>query len=143
MKCLRIYATPDGESHFGESDVPTTEAPLFPNEASFELSSHYAASRIRFVRTRYVEEVHRRADHRLLATSVWYGRAGGDFVVLGHFSVSGCPNPAPPFFTAGFLKAPKRACASKLRLTLRSSGRQKGLRPFAFRLAQTLKGTGK
>src|SRR5262245_48712968 len=50
VKCLRIYATRDGESHFGEADVPTTEAPLFPGEAPFALSSHYAASRIRFVR---------------------------------------------------------------------------------------------
>ena len=49
MKCLRIYATPDGESHFGEADVPTTQDPLFPNVAPFALSSHYAASRIRFV----------------------------------------------------------------------------------------------
>ena len=24
MKCLRIFATPDGESHFGEVDIPTT-----------------------------------------------------------------------------------------------------------------------
>lgn len=50
MKCLRIYATPDGESHFGEVDVPTTDASLFPNEAPFALSNHYAASSIRFVR---------------------------------------------------------------------------------------------
>ena len=49
MKCLRIYATSDGESHFGEVDIPTIETPLFPNEAPFELSSHYPASRIRFV----------------------------------------------------------------------------------------------
>ena len=50
MKCLHIYATPDGESHFGDVDIPTTETPLFPNEAPFELSGHYPASRIRFVR---------------------------------------------------------------------------------------------
>ena len=50
MKCLRIYATPDGESHFGEVDIPTIETPLFPNEASFELSGDYPASRIRSVR---------------------------------------------------------------------------------------------
>ena len=49
MKCLRIYATPDGESHFGDADVPTTTIPLFPNEAPFQLSGHYPASRIRFV----------------------------------------------------------------------------------------------
>jgi len=37
MKCLRIYATPDGESHFGDADIPTTTMPLFPNEAAFQL----------------------------------------------------------------------------------------------------------
>ena len=49
MKCLRIYATPDGESHFGDADIPTTTKPLFPNEAAFQLSGQYPASRIRFV----------------------------------------------------------------------------------------------
>jgi len=48
MRCLRIYATPDGESHFGEADIPTTMKPAFPNEAPFEISAFYAASRIRF-----------------------------------------------------------------------------------------------
>jgi hypothetical protein len=51
MRCLRIYATPDGESHFGDADIPTTTMPLFPNEAPFQLSCHYRASRIRFVRS--------------------------------------------------------------------------------------------
>jgi hypothetical protein len=55
--------------------------------------------------TRFVQEVHRVVDGRLLATSVWYGRAGGDFLVLGHFSTAGCPSPQPPFLTAVFLKA--------------------------------------
>jgi hypothetical protein len=49
MRCLRIYATPDGESHFGEVDIPTTLTPLFPNEAPLDLSAYYPASRIRFV----------------------------------------------------------------------------------------------
>ena len=48
MKCLRIYATPDGESHFGEVDIAMTMTPAFPNEAPFELSAYYPASRIRF-----------------------------------------------------------------------------------------------
>ena len=48
MKCLRIYATPDGESHFGEVDIAMTMKPAFPNEAPFELSAYYPASRIRF-----------------------------------------------------------------------------------------------
>ena len=49
MKCLRIYATPDGKSHFGEADIAMTMSPLFPNEAPFGLSANYPASRIRFV----------------------------------------------------------------------------------------------
>jgi hypothetical protein len=49
MKCRRIYATADGESHFGEVDIGMTTTPLFPNEAPFDLSAQYAASRIRFV----------------------------------------------------------------------------------------------
>ena len=49
MKCLRIYATKDGASHFGEADIPTATTPLFPNEAPFNLSANYPASRIRFV----------------------------------------------------------------------------------------------
>ena len=50
MKCLRIYATPDGESRFGEVDIAMTMTPLFPNEAPFELSANYPASHVRFVR---------------------------------------------------------------------------------------------
>jgi hypothetical protein len=50
MRCLRIYATPDGESHFGEIDIPTTTRPVFPDTAPFELSAQYPASRIRFTR---------------------------------------------------------------------------------------------
>jgi hypothetical protein len=44
MKCLRIYSTPDGESHFGEVDVATTLTPLFPNEARFRLTTQRHAS---------------------------------------------------------------------------------------------------
>jgi hypothetical protein len=49
MKCMRIFATPDGESHFGEVDIPATIMPLFPKESPLSLSGHYPASRIRFV----------------------------------------------------------------------------------------------
>jgi hypothetical protein len=31
MKCLRIYATPDGESHFDEVELPTTKRPVHPD----------------------------------------------------------------------------------------------------------------
>src|SRR5687768_16424253 len=46
MRCLRIYATPDGESHFDEIDIPTTKRPVFPDSAPFELSADYPASSI-------------------------------------------------------------------------------------------------
>jgi hypothetical protein len=49
VRCLRIYATPDGASRFGEVDIAMTTSPLFPNEAPFELSAYFSASRIRFV----------------------------------------------------------------------------------------------
>ena len=50
MKCLRIYATPDGESHFDEIDIPTSKRAAIPDTAPFELSAQYPASRIRFTR---------------------------------------------------------------------------------------------
>jgi hypothetical protein len=50
MKCLRIYASPDGESHFGEVEIPTSKRSIFCDAAPFELSAHYPASRIRFTR---------------------------------------------------------------------------------------------
>jgi hypothetical protein len=49
MRCLRIYATPDRESHFGDVDIAMTMMPLFPKEAPFELSAQYPASSVRFV----------------------------------------------------------------------------------------------
>ena len=54
MKCLRIFATPDGESHFGEVDIPTTPTRSFPDgapAANYESSrsAFYEASRVRFV----------------------------------------------------------------------------------------------
>jgi hypothetical protein len=49
MRCLRIYATPDGESHFGDAEIPTTLAPFIPGEAPFGLSASYPASGVRFV----------------------------------------------------------------------------------------------
>jgi hypothetical protein len=48
MRCLRIYATPDGESRFGEVEIPTALATLFPGEAPLGLSAQYPASRVRF-----------------------------------------------------------------------------------------------
>lgn len=50
MKCLRIFATPDGNSHFGEVEIDMPLSPLFPNEAPFALSAYYPATQVRFVR---------------------------------------------------------------------------------------------
>jgi hypothetical protein len=50
MRCLRIYASSGGKSHFDEVDIPTAKRPIFPDAAPFELSGYYPASRIRFTR---------------------------------------------------------------------------------------------
>ena len=50
MKCLRIYATQDGESHFDEVDVPTTKRSVHPDAEPFEVSASYQASRVRLTR---------------------------------------------------------------------------------------------
>ena len=50
MKCLRIYATQDGESHFGEVEIPTEKASVHPDATPFDISASYPASRIRFTR---------------------------------------------------------------------------------------------
>lgn len=48
MKCLRIYATPDGESHFGEVEIPTQKVSVHPDAAPFDVTASYPASRVRF-----------------------------------------------------------------------------------------------
>jgi hypothetical protein len=48
MKCLRVYSTDDGESHFDEVEIPTSPLQVHPNAAAFEASAKYAASGIRF-----------------------------------------------------------------------------------------------
>jgi len=50
MKCLRIYSTEDGESHFDEVEIPTSSRQVHPNAAAFEVSASYAATGIRFTR---------------------------------------------------------------------------------------------
>jgi hypothetical protein len=47
MKCPRIYATPDGESHFSEVELPTTKRSVHPDALLFEVSASYQASRVR------------------------------------------------------------------------------------------------
>ena len=48
MKCLRIYSTDDGESHFDEVEILTTSLNVHPNAAAFQSSAKYAASGLRF-----------------------------------------------------------------------------------------------
>ncbi len=50
MKCLRIFATPDGESHFDEVESPTTRRSVHPDAVPFEVSASYPASGIRITR---------------------------------------------------------------------------------------------
>jgi hypothetical protein len=50
MKCLRIYATPDGESHFDEVELPTTKRSVHPDAVPFDVSASYQASRVRLTR---------------------------------------------------------------------------------------------
>src|SRR5262245_17626870 len=50
MRCLRIYATPDGESHFDLIDIPMTKEAISPDTAPFELSAEYTASSVCLVR---------------------------------------------------------------------------------------------
>jgi len=58
MKCLRIFATPDGESHFGEVDIAMTLMRSFPNEAPVELSARYEATRSAYYEASRVRFVH-------------------------------------------------------------------------------------
>ncbi len=49
MKCLRIYATPDGESHFDDVDIPmTAKLTVAPGAKPFQVSKRYPASSIEF-----------------------------------------------------------------------------------------------
>lgn len=50
MKCLRIYATPDGESHFDEIELPTRTMSVHPDAVPFEVTATHSASRVRITR---------------------------------------------------------------------------------------------
>lgn len=50
MRCLRICATADGESHFDEVDMPTTQRFVHPDASLFEVTASYPASRLRLNR---------------------------------------------------------------------------------------------
>jgi hypothetical protein len=47
MKCLRIYATLDGESRFDEVELATTKMSVHPDAVPFDVSASYPASRVR------------------------------------------------------------------------------------------------
>jgi hypothetical protein len=49
MKCLRIYAGPDGESHFADLEIPLTPVELFPGHSPLLLSAQYRATHVQFV----------------------------------------------------------------------------------------------
>ena len=48
MKCPRIYATADGESHFDDVELPSTPVRVHPEAAAFEMSPKYGAATLRF-----------------------------------------------------------------------------------------------
>ena len=50
MKCLRIFATSDGESRFDEVEIPTTPRSVHPGATPFDVTHSYPASRVRFAR---------------------------------------------------------------------------------------------
>jgi hypothetical protein len=45
-----LYATPDGESHFDEVELPTTKRSVHPDAVPFEITAGYPASRVRITR---------------------------------------------------------------------------------------------
>ncbi|MDM9622244.1 hypothetical protein [Rhizobium sp. S96] len=47
MKGLRIYASPDGESHFDEIELPTTKRAVHSEAAPFDVTGSYTASHVR------------------------------------------------------------------------------------------------
>lgn len=47
MKCLRIFATLHGESHFDEVELPTKKVAVHPDAVPFDVTGSYSASRVR------------------------------------------------------------------------------------------------
>jgi hypothetical protein len=48
-----VKAAADGESHFGEIDIPMTQRSIFPGAPPFELPAHHPAQHLRFTRMRF------------------------------------------------------------------------------------------
>ena len=49
MKLLRIYSSPDGESHFDEIEVPQPPAAVFSGEDPLHVSSKYGTTGMQFI----------------------------------------------------------------------------------------------
>jgi hypothetical protein len=49
MKCLRIYADPDGESHFADFEIPLNPLQLFADQPPLWTSARFKASHVQFV----------------------------------------------------------------------------------------------
>jgi hypothetical protein len=49
MRLLRIYTSPDGESHFDEIEVPQPPAVIFAGEGTLQVSSKFRTTGIQFI----------------------------------------------------------------------------------------------
>jgi hypothetical protein len=49
MRLLRIYSSPDGESHFDEIEVPQPPAGVFSDEDPLHVSSKYGTTGMQFI----------------------------------------------------------------------------------------------
>ena len=49
MKCLRIYASADGESHLAEVEIAQPASQVFPGEPPLNVSKQHAATGVQFV----------------------------------------------------------------------------------------------
>jgi hypothetical protein len=50
MRCMRVYASPDRESHFDEVELPTKKMSVHPDATPFDVFVSYHASRVRLTR---------------------------------------------------------------------------------------------
>ena len=48
MRCLRIYADADGESHLAEVDIPLSPKEVFPGAPPFRVSARHRATGVQF-----------------------------------------------------------------------------------------------
>jgi hypothetical protein len=49
LNCLRIYNGPDGESHFGEVEIPLTPTEFFPGVLPLGVSERHRSTHVQFV----------------------------------------------------------------------------------------------